>query len=174
MSPLGSGGWRVCASVETIPFQNVAFHCSIYDVLYSTLTFSVDTKGGAAVMNKSWRGRQNTWLICRNLAHALLSIPSTFTCPLPYYRSTLSISPCTTYLHADECDVDRISGSIKVVAYTADRCRTETTVVKKHILLGHIHISWVNNSAWGKERKTQIVHNCTVDLSPPAVNPVPF
>lgn len=154
MSPLGSGGWRVCASVETIPLQNVAFHCSIYDVLYSTLTFSVGTKGGAAVMNKSWRGRQNTWLICGNPPHALLSIPSTFTCPLPYYRSTLSISLCTTYLHADECDVDRISGSIKVVAYTADRCRTETTVVKNHILLGHIHISWVNKSAGGKERKT--------------------
>ncbi len=147
MSPLGSGGWRVCASVETISLRNVAFHCSIYDVLYSTLTFSLGTKGGAAVMNKSWRGRQNTWLICGNPPHALLSIPSTCTCPLSHYRSTLSITPCTTYLHADECDVDRISGSIKVVAYTTDRCRIETIIVNKYVLLGHIPISWVNKSA---------------------------
>lgn len=36
------------------------------DVFYSILTFSAGTEGGAAVMNKWWRGRQNTWLICRN------------------------------------------------------------------------------------------------------------
>lgn len=69
-----------------------------------------------------------------------------FYMPPPYYRCTLSTFLCATYMHADECDVDGISGSIKFVVATATQ---RPLLAKKHSLLGHIHVSWANKPAGG-------------------------